>query len=291
MWWWMTVYPPEMESCCLFTRRRALSFGARCWRRPTPSMDHSSCIFCFIAMLMQWKCTIYSMWINSHPSVCDRVHGCYEALSGGNTIEGFEDFTGGIAEVYTLDKAPPKLFQIMQKALGLGSLLGCSIDVSLVFILICMLLCKHTNSSTVLISSDSNVCTWCFQITNAYETEEVTALKLVKGHAYSVTGAEEVYDILKPSTVNCFLLGFFLLHALSAVALSPRFTFKARWFSWSASGTHGVRWSGLGRGAMGKWWHSRSVNHQLPLIIFRIFLTACLFVFYHNKIQWMELHQ
>ncbi|XP_033469478.2 calpain-2 catalytic subunit-like [Epinephelus lanceolatus] len=86
-----------------------------------------------------------------------KVHGCYEALSGGNTIEGFEDFTGGIAEDYTLDKAPPNLFQIMQRALKLGSLLGCSID-----------------------------------ITSAYETEAVTSLKLVKGHAYSVTGAEEV---------------------------------------------------------------------------------------------------
>ncbi|XP_054455876.1 calpain-2 catalytic subunit-like [Anoplopoma fimbria] len=87
-----------------------------------------------------------------------KVHGCYEALSGGNTIEGFEDFTGGIAEVYTLDKPPTKLFHIMQKALSLGSLLGCSID-----------------------------------ITSAYETEAVTTLKLVKGHAYSVTGAEEVH--------------------------------------------------------------------------------------------------
>ncbi|XP_056292021.1 calpain-2 catalytic subunit-like isoform X2 [Pseudoliparis swirei] len=86
-----------------------------------------------------------------------KVHGCYEALSGGNTIEGFEDFTGGIAEVYPLDEAPTKLFHIMQRALSLGSLLGCSID-----------------------------------ITNAYETEAITALKLVKGHAYSVTGAEEV---------------------------------------------------------------------------------------------------
>uniref|UniRef100_A0A4W5KYX8 Calpain catalytic domain-containing protein n=1 Tax=Hucho hucho TaxID=62062 RepID=A0A4W5KYX8_9TELE len=32
-----------------------------------------------------------------------------------------------------------------------------------------------------------------FQITNSYETEAVTALKLVKGHAYSVTGVEEVH--------------------------------------------------------------------------------------------------
>ncbi|KAI3363081.1 hypothetical protein L3Q82_011740 [Scortum barcoo] len=92
-----------------------------------------------------------------------KVNGCYEALSGGNTLEGFEDFTGGIAEVYTLGKAPPNLFQIIQKALGLGSLLGCSID-----------------------------------ITSAYESEAVTSLKLVKGHAYSVTGAEEVNCRGKP---------------------------------------------------------------------------------------------
>lgn len=88
-----------------------------------------------------------------------KVNGCYEALAGGNTIEGFEDFTGGIAEIYDLPKAPPRLFQIMQKALKLGSLMGCSID-----------------------------------ITNVRETEAVTALKLVKGHAYSVTGAEEVHS-------------------------------------------------------------------------------------------------
>ncbi|XP_029962118.1 calpain-2 catalytic subunit-like [Salarias fasciatus] len=86
-----------------------------------------------------------------------KLHGSYEALSGGNSIEGFEDFTGGIAEIYTLQKAPSNLFQLIRRALSLGSLLGCSID-----------------------------------ITNAYETEAVTAQKLIKGHAYSVTGAEEV---------------------------------------------------------------------------------------------------
>ncbi|TFK09819.1 cbp/p300-interacting transactivator 2 [Platysternon megacephalum] len=86
-----------------------------------------------------------------------KVNGSYEALSGGSTTEGFEDFTGGIAEWYELQKAPPDLFKIIQKALLKGSLLGCSID-----------------------------------ITSAAETEAVTSQKLVKGHAYSVTGAEEV---------------------------------------------------------------------------------------------------
>lgn len=58
-----------------------------------------------------------------------RINGCYEALSGGATTEGFEDFTGGIAEWYELKNAPPNLFKIIQKALQKGSLLGCSIDV------------------------------------------------------------------------------------------------------------------------------------------------------------------
>uniref|UniRef100_G1KBL7 Calpain 8 n=1 Tax=Anolis carolinensis TaxID=28377 RepID=G1KBL7_ANOCA len=86
-----------------------------------------------------------------------KLNGSYEALTGGSTIEGFEDFTGGIAESYDLRKAPSNLYQIIQKALRSGSLLGCSIDIA-----------------------------------SAAETEAITRLKLVKGHAYSVTGAEEV---------------------------------------------------------------------------------------------------
>ncbi|XP_070772477.1 calpain-2 catalytic subunit-like [Enoplosus armatus] len=86
-----------------------------------------------------------------------KVNGCYEALSGGSTTEGFEDFTGGIAERHDLNKADPHLFKIIKKALDRGSLLGCSID-----------------------------------ITSSADSEAVTYRKLVKGHAYSVTGAEQV---------------------------------------------------------------------------------------------------
>uniref|UniRef100_A0A8D0G227 Calpain-1 catalytic subunit n=1 Tax=Sphenodon punctatus TaxID=8508 RepID=A0A8D0G227_SPHPU len=86
-----------------------------------------------------------------------KVNGCYEALSGGSTSEGFEDFTGGVTEWYELRKPPGDLFIIIQKALEKGSLLGCSID-----------------------------------ITSAFDMEAVTFKKLVKGHAYSVTGAQQI---------------------------------------------------------------------------------------------------
>ncbi|XP_036379528.1 calpain-1 catalytic subunit [Megalops cyprinoides] len=86
-----------------------------------------------------------------------KLNGCYESLSGGSTSEGFEDFTGGVTEMYELKKAPADLYSIMGRAVERGSLLGCSID-----------------------------------ITSMFDMEAVTFKKLVKGHAYSVTGVDEV---------------------------------------------------------------------------------------------------
>ncbi|KAM4693242.1 calpain-8-like isoform 2-T2 [Discoglossus pictus] len=91
-----------------------------------------------------------------------KLNGSYEALDSGYTREAFEDFTGGISEVYdlkNLKKSPADLYQFIQKALKAESLLGCSI--------------YNTNPFNK-------------------NTTTTTSRQLVTGHAYSVTGAEEV---------------------------------------------------------------------------------------------------
>uniref|UniRef100_A0A672FYQ4 Calpain 9 n=1 Tax=Salarias fasciatus TaxID=181472 RepID=A0A672FYQ4_SALFA len=86
-----------------------------------------------------------------------KMHGSYESLKGGSTMEAMEDFTGGVGEMYETKKAPDNLFATMKKALDRGSMMGCSIDIS-----------------------------------SSAESEAKTATGLVKGHAYSITGLEEV---------------------------------------------------------------------------------------------------
>ena len=63
--------------------------------------------------------------------VCCRLHGSYEALSGGLTSEALTDFTGGVVERFELrDKTPEDLLKRMLRAHKRLSLMGCSIDVS-----------------------------------------------------------------------------------------------------------------------------------------------------------------
>ncbi|XP_021024992.1 calpain-9 isoform X2 [Mus caroli] len=86
-----------------------------------------------------------------------KLNGSYEALKGGSAIEAMEDFTGGVAEHFQIREAPEDFFEILEKALKRGSLLGCSIDTL-----------------------------------NASESEARTSLGLIKGHAYTVTGLDQV---------------------------------------------------------------------------------------------------
>lgn len=69
----------------------------------------------------------------SHFCHLKRVNGCYENLIGGFANDAYEDFTGGIAEHYSLSKIPSNLFHIMKKVLSRGSMLSTSISVIYLF--------------------------------------------------------------------------------------------------------------------------------------------------------------
>ncbi|KAL1005968.1 hypothetical protein UPYG_G00066270 [Umbra pygmaea] len=86
-----------------------------------------------------------------------KLNGSYESLKGGSTLEAMEDFTGGVGETYETKNSPDDLFKILKKAHDRGSMMGCSID-----------------------------------ITSSADSEAQTTTGLVKGHAYSITGIEEV---------------------------------------------------------------------------------------------------
>ncbi|XP_070491574.1 calpain-B-like [Chironomus tepperi] len=90
-----------------------------------------------------------------------KLYGSYEALRSGNASEAFEDFTGGVSEMYDLKDlkdGPENLFEILQNASLRGSLMSCSIE-------------------------GNPVC-----------REEKTPQGLIKGHAYSITNVK-VIDI------------------------------------------------------------------------------------------------
>ncbi|KAH0519848.1 Calpain-9 [Microtus ochrogaster] len=92
-----------------------------------------------------------------HSADHNELNGSYEALKGGSTMEAMEDFTGGVAETFQMREAPEDFYDILEKALKRGSLLGCSID-----------------------------------ILAASESEARTPFGLIKGHAYTVTGLDQV---------------------------------------------------------------------------------------------------
>ncbi|XP_013890077.1 calpain-3 [Austrofundulus limnaeus] len=95
-----------------------------------------------------------------------KLHGSYEALKGGNTLEAMEDFTGGVTEYFELSEAPADLYSIMKKALQRGSLMGSSIDVSA-----------------------------------GKEMESRTEHGLVRGHAYSIIALEECDEVSKDTKI------------------------------------------------------------------------------------------
>ena len=86
-----------------------------------------------------------------------RLYGGYESLKGGKTSEAMVDFTGGVVESFDLSKEHKGLYEKIQKHLVHSSLLSCSIKVK-----------------------------------GKEDVEAQLPSGLVKGHAYSITGATVV---------------------------------------------------------------------------------------------------
>ncbi|KAM7289764.1 calpain-A isoform X6 [Ixodes scapularis] len=89
-----------------------------------------------------------------------KMHGSYEALSGGSACEAMEDFTGGVTEQIDLKNPPKHLFLLMMKAYQRSSLMSCSIPVGSI-------------------------------------PEEKLASGLVAGHAYSITAVRLVVPLVQ----------------------------------------------------------------------------------------------
>ncbi|XP_023613376.1 calpain-3 [Myotis lucifugus] len=129
-----------------------------------------------------------------------KLHGSYEALKGGNTTEAMEDFTGGVTEFFEIKDAPRDMYKIMKKAIERGSLMGCSIDDGTNMTygtspsglkmgdLIARMVRNMDNSLLRTTGSDDRPTRTIVPV--QYETR--MACGLVRGHAYSVTGLEEV---------------------------------------------------------------------------------------------------
>ncbi|XP_036300939.1 calpain-3 isoform X2 [Pipistrellus kuhlii] len=129
-----------------------------------------------------------------------KLHGSYEALKGGNTTEAMEDFTGGVTEFFEIKDAPRDMYKIMKKAIERGSLMGCSIDDGTNMTygtspsglkmgdLIARMVRNMDNSLLSRTGSDDRPTRTIVPV--QYETR--MACGLVRGHAYSVTGLDEV---------------------------------------------------------------------------------------------------
>ncbi|XP_005860368.1 PREDICTED: calpain-3 isoform X1 [Myotis brandtii] len=111
-----------------------------------------------------------------------------------------EDFTGGVTEFFEIKDAPRDMYKIMKKAIERGSLMGCSIDDGTNMTygtspsglkmgdLIARMVRNMDNSLLRPTGSDDRPTRTIVPV--QYETR--MACGLVRGHAYSVTGLEEV---------------------------------------------------------------------------------------------------
>nr|XP_015914890.1 calpain-A [Parasteatoda tepidariorum] len=65
-------------------------------------------------------------WVSLLEKAYAKLHGSYEALEGGQSMDALVDLTGGLAEMYVLESAPPHLYNILLVASTSGAFITCS---------------------------------------------------------------------------------------------------------------------------------------------------------------------
>ena len=55
-----------------------------------------------------------------------RLHGSYEALDGGQTMDALVDLTGGLAERYEIEHKDPNLYRQIMRASKSDAFITCS---------------------------------------------------------------------------------------------------------------------------------------------------------------------
>ncbi len=55
-----------------------------------------------------------------------RLHGSYEAIEGGQTMDALVDLTGGLAERYELKGADPNMYRHLRRAHKSRAFIACS---------------------------------------------------------------------------------------------------------------------------------------------------------------------
>ena len=61
---------------------------------------------------------------------CFRLHGSYEGIEGGQTMDALVDLTGGLAERYEIKGVDPHMYRHLRIAHKSGAFIACTRKVS-----------------------------------------------------------------------------------------------------------------------------------------------------------------
>ena len=79
-----------------------------------------------------------------------RLHGSYEAIEGGQTMDALVDLTGGLAERHEIKGVDPSIYKLILSANKAGSFIACSRKVSMCTLNVLFLNCMRAYRSAVL---------------------------------------------------------------------------------------------------------------------------------------------